>query len=130
MSCYFFDQLYPVHLKSEVFEAIGIVAVLCGTLLIAWAQTKRKKSLHERHGEKRSEHAFKHGPYRFLRTPTQIGLFFLILGLGLTIEIFWVPVFALLALIVNIGIFVKKQEHILAKRYGESYRLYKTKVRF
>jgi protein-S-isoprenylcysteine O-methyltransferase Ste14 len=111
-------------------ENSGVVLVLIGTALIIWAQTNSKKSLHERHTEIATEQAFSHGPYRFLRSPTQAGLFMLIAGLGFTIDNIWVVIFATLALVVNILFFIRKQEMILEKRYGTSYSIYKKKVRF
>ncbi len=124
------DTIIPIRMNSTILENIGVLFVICGTVLIVWAQNNSKKSLHERHTEMNDEKAFSHGPYRFLRSPTQAGLFLLIAGLGFTIDTIWVVIFAIGALIINILFFIRKQEMILEKRYGTSYTLYKNKVRF
>lgn len=127
----FFDQLMPfARIDTPYLEYVGTVLVVFGTVLICWAQVDSQKSLHERHQEVPTEKAFFHGPYKFIRTPTQVGLFFLFLGLGFTLGNVWVIIFSVISIIVNFTIFVKQQEHILTKRYGESYTSYKAKVHF
>jgi protein-S-isoprenylcysteine O-methyltransferase Ste14 len=126
----FIDTLYPIKINS-IYQTYGGIAFVCiGTIFIFWAQMNSKKSLHERHLELNSDQAFQHGPYKFIRTPTQAGIFLLIVGLGFTLDSLWVIIFAVIALVVNVIFFVRKQEMILEKRYGESYKIYKTKVRF
>jgi protein-S-isoprenylcysteine O-methyltransferase Ste14 len=124
------ETMYPVTLSIPYREQGGVLLVIIGTIFIFWAQMNSKKTLHERHTALQSEQAFRHGPYKFLRSPTQAGLFLLISGLGITIDSLWVIIFSIVALIVNILFFIKKQEMILEKRYGQSYKIYKTKVRF
>jgi protein-S-isoprenylcysteine O-methyltransferase Ste14 len=98
--------------------------------VIFWAQRASHISTKARLADDRTHEAFSVGPYAFLRTPTQTSLFLLMFGLGLVVDILWISIFAILSLIINYIIFVKKQDKILLKRYGASYEKYRSKVRF
>lgn len=125
------DTLYPLSFKSpQVAEYIGLVFVVLGTLLMTWSQQSSKKSLHERHETNPSMMAFFHGPYSFLRSPTQIGLCMMITGLGLVLNAVFITLTAITAFILSKFIFVKKQEKVLESSYGHTYKEYKAKVKF
>lgn len=125
------DIINPLRfIRSQYSLNIGVLLVVLGSLLLFWAQSSSKKSLHERHEEHRSEKAFLHGPYTFLRSPTQVSLLFMFVGLGLVLNSVFVTVAAVISFILSKTVFIKKQESILESRYGESYKAYKTKVPF
>ncbi len=126
----FVNRLYPFEFHSTTLEYIVIVLVFLGTFVIFWAQRASHISTKARLADDRTHEAFSVGPYAFLRTPTQTSLFLLMFGLGLVVDILWISIFAILSLIINYIIFVKKQDKILLKRYGASYEKYRSKVRF
>ncbi len=126
----FCNALYPLEFHNTTLEYIGIGLIFLGTVVIFWAQRASHVSTQARISGERTHEAFSVGPYAFIRTPTQTSLFLLMFGLGLAVDITWISIFAVVSFFINYVIFVRKQERILSKRYGESYKTYKSKVRF
>ncbi len=126
----FCDWIYPLSFFSKTLEYIGFGLVFLGTVVAYWAQRSSHVSNRIRLSEDRTHEAFSVGPYAFLRTPTQTSIFLLMFGLGLVVGMLWISIFAVISLVINYSIFVKKQDAILLKRYGESYKKYRSKVRF
>lgn len=126
----FFDTVYPVKfLNSKLVGQIGLGLVFVGSVLMVWAQQSSKKSLHERHQEVRGPQAFFHGPYRLLKSPTQVGLMLMFIGLGLVLNSVFITVAAIISYILSKTFFIKKQQEVLLDRYGESYKVYRDKVK-
>ena len=120
-----------IFLKIRIFSSpamisLGILLLVIASLLILWAQ-KSSRNLDTKNVTKES---FSKGPYRYTRHPTHWGLFFLMLGFGLMANAFFVIVFTLVAFLVTKFIFVKKQEEVLAEKYGAPYLEYKKMVKF
>jgi len=111
---------------NPVFSYLGLVLLVLGSLLIIWAQYT---SAHLGMGNITKE-SFSHGPYRFTRTPTNFGLFFMMLGFGMIINTLFIILFTLIAFVVDKFIFLNKQETILAEKYGSPYLEYKKMVKF
>lgn len=124
------DKIIPIPFQNTVVEYIGVGLVLVGTALAFWAQTAAYRSSEDRHQQERDENVFARGPYRLTRFPTQIAIFLLNFGFGLATDLLWVSLFSIVALVFNYIFFAKKQSDILEKRYGESYKTYRSKVRF
>jgi len=117
--------------KFKIFNnpsmiSMGILFLIVGTFLIFWAQ---KTSRHLRK-ENISKETFLHGPYRFTRTPTNFGLFFLMVGFGLITNAAFVILFAFISFIIAKLAFLRKEEQILANKYGAPYLEYKKSVKF
>lgn len=132
---HFFLFLFAVLLQSffglKVFdngaaESIGFILLSLGTVLILWAQY----TSHHLNKQTITKETFEHGPYRFTRTPTNLGIFSLTLGFGLIINAFFVIVFSLVSFIFAKLIFLNKQEELLAEKYGAPYLEYKKSVHF
>jgi protein-S-isoprenylcysteine O-methyltransferase Ste14 len=105
---------------------IGIFFLMAGTLLILWAQ-RTSRNLRK---ENISKETFCHGPYRFTRTPTNFGLFFLILGFGMIVNSLFIVLSAFISFVIAKFIFLNKEEKILAEKYGAPYLEYKQSVKF
>jgi protein-S-isoprenylcysteine O-methyltransferase Ste14 len=134
-SSFFFFFLIGVYLdlvfnlkvfESKIVEPIGLVFLILGTLLVFWAQ-KTSRNLKK---EGITKETFARGPYRFNRSPTNLGLFFLVLGFGLIANAFFVILFSFVSLIVAKFIFLRKEEKILSEKYGAPYLEYKQSVKF
>lgn len=125
-----FDKIFPFPFKNTTVEYIGIGLVFLGTILAFWAQSSSHRSSDTRHTEERDPQSFAYGPYKFTRFPTQVAIFLLNFGFGLATDLLWVSVASVVAIILSFVFFAKKQSDILEKRYGESYKLYRSKVRF
>lgn len=111
---------------SSVMMPVGAVLLILGSILILWAQyTSRNLKL-----ENITKETFCRGPYCYTRTPTNFGLFFLILGFGVIANAFFVILSTLISFIIAKFIFLDKEEKVLAAKYGTPYLEYKKLVKF
>ena len=122
--------IFPVAFSFPLMEPIGMALIMAGTFLIVWAQRSSLKGSNLRHTEKVCRDHFCVGPYVFTRLPTQYGLSLMGIGLGLLYGSIFVIFFSIVAFLIGRFVFVPKQEHHLAVRYGEAYLEYKKHVRF
>jgi protein-S-isoprenylcysteine O-methyltransferase Ste14 len=123
----FLDLVYPIRIFRYFFSVyFGVLSIILGSLLIYWAQ-KTSRNLKK---EEITKDIFNKGPYRFSRSPTHWGLFFLIAGFGIMMNAFFIILLAFIAFLVSKLIFLKEEEVILVKKYGEPYLQYKKSVRF
>ena len=121
------DMLFPIKIFNSTHMNIGLVLLVLSSVLIVWAQ---RSSNHLAKVEEVQKHHFNRGPYKYTRTPTHWGLFFLVLGFGLLINAFFITVLTVVSFFITKFVFVKDQENILERRYGEAYNEYKKSVRF
>jgi protein-S-isoprenylcysteine O-methyltransferase Ste14 len=121
------DFVFNLGIFNNSFVVqIGVVSLVFGTFLVAWAQyTSRHLNK-----ENITKDTFRHGPYRFTRMPTNFGLFFLTLGFGIIVNAFFVVLSSFISLIVAKFVFIEKQEKVLADKYGEPYLEYEKSVKF
>ena len=69
------------------------------------------------------------GPFRFSRNPLYLALAMLFLGLSLAIGTWWgVVVAAPVLLVMHYGV-ILREERYLERKFGESYRRYRSRVR-
>ena len=104
----------------------GALLLMLGTVLILWAQST-SRHLDVSNGTKET---FLGGPYRFTRTPTNFGLFFLVLGFGIVANALFVILSSLVSFFIAKFVFLKKEEQLLAEKYGAPYLEYKKSVKF
>jgi protein-S-isoprenylcysteine O-methyltransferase Ste14 len=76
----------------------------------------------------KTERDFERGPYKYSRSPTHNGLTLMTLGLSLVINSFFTFLFMIAAALITRMIFLKEEEALLEKKYGEAYCEYKKKV--
>lgn len=105
----------------------GFIVMLLAPLLIFWAQASLRKFKKGTTGQ--FEVNFDHGPYRFTRNPTYMGLNMLILGFGFMANSFFIVLSGVISfLFLNFNI-LRKEEKLLESKYGEAYEEYQKKVR-
>ncbi len=123
----FLDFIFPFKIfKNPAVFSVGCVFLVLGTLLILWAQ---RASLNLKK-ENINKVTFSHGPYRYTRSPTHLGLFILILGFGIIINALFIVIFSIISFIFTKIFFIKEEERILAEKYGAPYLEYKKSVKF
>ena len=69
------------------------------------------------------------GPYRFTRNPMYVGITALLIGLGVAVDVLWISLFAVVALVLVHFVAVLKEESYLAAKFGDSYAAYVARVR-
>ena len=117
------------HIKifsSSSMAPVGFVFLILASLLIIWAQLT-SKNLRK---EDMSKHTFLRGPYCYTRSPTHWGLFLLMLGFGITVNGIFIVLSTVVSFLFTRFTFLKKQEKILAEKYGTHYTEYKKIVKF
>ena len=105
---------------------LGFIFLIFGTFLVFWAQ-KTSRHLDVKNVSKET---FCHGPYRYTRSPTHLGLFLLMLGFGMIANAFFIVLFSIISFLITKFVFLKKEEKILAAKYGTPYLEYKKSVKF
>lgn len=122
-----FDFLFPRKLFTEsVMTPIGFIFLILASFLIIWAQMSSRNF----NDNDLTKDAFRNGPYSFVRMPTHLGLFLLILGFGMVVNATFVILFSILSFLAAKLFFVRKEESILENQYGNQYLEYKKSVRF
>lgn len=124
-----FDMIFPLQiLGEEYYKYIGVVLIFIGSVLAYWAQTTSRRPKNYEVKE-RDVSDFLRGPYRYIRTPTHFGLFVMTLGLALSISSPFSIIFTIIAHAISKLIFIRKEESLLEKKYGQVFVDYKKKVK-
>lgn len=121
------DLVFRLKIFANSFMMpAGVVLLTLATILILWAQY----TTHHLKKDDISKETFCCGPYRYTRSPTHWGLFFLMLGFGVIANAFFVVLSTLFSFFIAKFIFLEKQEKILEEKYGAHYAEYKKLVKF
>lgn len=124
---FFLDLMFRIKIfGNSGFAIFGVVLLIIGSVLIFWAQY----TSHHLDKKNITKESFSRGPYRYVRNPTNFGIFFTMLGFGIVANSFFVVLFAFISSFVVKFVFVKKEEKILASKYGAPYLEYKKSVKF
>jgi protein-S-isoprenylcysteine O-methyltransferase Ste14 len=125
---FFLDLIFKVTIfsNSVLISGAGVIFLILGSVLIFWAQY----TSHHLSNENITKESFSKGPYHYVRNPTNLGIFFMIVGFGIIANAFFVIIFALISSLVVKFVFLDKEEKILIAKYGAPYLEYKKSVRF
>jgi protein-S-isoprenylcysteine O-methyltransferase Ste14 len=118
----FADAFFSFPVSSAAATPIAMACFGGGPLLIAWAQYTSSHFKKAADGDA----YYYHGPYRYLRNPTHLGLLILVTGYTLVSgSLIFFTITVIGYLISNI--LFKKYESIL-ERTGNDYEAYRSKV--
>jgi len=124
-----FDAIIPIRiLNNFIFQYIGFTMIVLGPLFTYWAQ-KSSDIAKKNVTIKKLPVSFEHGPYKYTRNPSYLGVFIMIIGLGFMANSIYIIVFGLVAYFIVKFIFIKKEEKLLSLKYGQVYLDYKKKVK-
>lgn len=122
------QMVIPITLFGNgISSYVGLGMIILGSMLIYWAQSSSHQS-EARMRKEGTSRVFDHGPYKYSRNPTHIGLSVMTIGLGVVLNSFFIFILLIIASLISKFIFLKKEEAILEVKYGEPYREYKRKV--
>ncbi|MFA6177738.1 MAG: isoprenylcysteine carboxylmethyltransferase family protein [Candidatus Paceibacterota bacterium] len=118
----FLDIVFSIKIftDSTLLTGAGVVFLIFGSALIFWAQY----TSHHLPDENITKESFSHGPYHYVRNPTNLGIFLMVVGFGIIANSFFVIFFALISSLVVKFAFLEKEEKILTAKYGEPYLEY------
>jgi protein-S-isoprenylcysteine O-methyltransferase Ste14 len=127
----FFGLVFSAIMPMRIFldnclMNTSAVVLFLSTCVIFWAQRSTRK-LDKENLTKRS---FKNGPYKYTRNPTNICLFLSLISFGVIINSLFTILFALISFLLASLIFIKREEKLLERKYGDAYREYKKDVKF
>ena len=115
--------------NSIIFRFLGIILTIAAILLFVKSVrifNLRKEKIHPR---SISTQIFKDGPFQFSRNPIYLAMFFLLIGVGLTLNSFWFLYSGLVvAIMIHYGVIIP-EENYLEKEFGKDYLEYKKTVR-
>jgi protein-S-isoprenylcysteine O-methyltransferase Ste14 len=114
--------------SQDIYKYVGFAMLVISSVIIIWSQ-KISRNYKKRIPKSEDMTHFEHGPYRFLRNPTHLSVFIMALGFGLIINSLFTIIFSVIAYLITKIFFLKKEEEILEKKYGEVYSGYKKKVK-
>lgn len=121
-----FDLVFPFDIFSnKLFNYFGVILIILGSFFAYWAQKSSRVLKKDENGQIK----FDSGPYKYLRSPTHFGLFIMTLGLGFVINSLFSILFTIIAQVISKIFFVRKQQKILEKKYGDNYVNYKNKIK-
>ncbi len=124
-----FDIVIPISIFADyIYQQIGAILILLGSILIYWAQHASSCSKEKMAQEESSKRNFACGPYKYSRNPTHIGLTIMTLGLAFVLNSLFSIILVVIASLITKFIFLKKEEILLEKKYGQDYLDYKKKV--
>lgn len=127
----FLDFIFPLNIPHwSVLMPISAIFLILASFLIIWAQWASRKFKREKTRENITRESFCNGPYSFTKNPAHLGLFILTLGFGILADAVFVILFSVVSFIVTRFVFLRKEENILADKYGAPYVEYRKSVRF
>lgn len=123
----FLDFIFKIKILNASFiPSLGVLFIALATILIVWAQ-RTSRNLKK---DNLTKNNFLKGPYSITRSPTHWGLFFLMLGFGFISNAIFIVLTTIISFFISKFIYLKKEESILEKKYGEPYKEYKKIVKF
>ncbi len=117
------DSIIGFDVVVPYASAIGIVCFIAGPALMLWAQATSNQFRQKNTGAHPTY--FLHGPYRYLRNPTHLGIVIMVTGYAAVSGSVAFLGVTLLGYIVSNMLF-KRYESIAAEHYGDEYAQYKS----
>lgn len=125
----FTDAFFTINLTSYNLQYFGVFCMVLSPLLISSAQ-KASRRFKQVHLEREiTVEDFMHGPYRFLQSPTHMGIFLLSMGFAMVSNSAILILAILFAYIITHTIFLPAEQKLLKKKYGAAYEVYLKKVK-
>jgi len=123
--------LFPLGLSEHLltYRLVGIAILLIGLSPVISARILFARSGQSPIPWKPTPELLFQGPYQFTRNPMYVGLTLIQFGLGLALNNLWISVLAPVSLLVVHFLAVLPEEKYLSEKFGNSYRVYLTKVR-
>ena len=109
--------------------ALGFIATLCGMAVSSWARIVLGKYWSDKVILQTEHQLIRTGPYSCMRHPLYSGVLLGVLGTALVLGE-WRGLLAFALLLVNYAIKAKREEQILAHRFGDDFRAHATSTGF
>ena len=110
-------------------EGVGYLLLIASLVLITSAVSAFAEGGETLRPATPSNQLFTGGPFRFSRNPIYLAMVLFGIGLGVMTLNLWTMVLSVIAGVIVNFLVIPREEEYLARRFGEDYRLYKSKVR-
>jgi protein-S-isoprenylcysteine O-methyltransferase Ste14 len=125
----FLGQVFKSNLLHSIaFQYLGVLMIILGSVLVYWAQSTTSIKKTGKNND-RDINFFLNGPYKYTRNPTNLGLTVMSVGLGFLLNSIFAVLLVIITYLISRFIFIKKQDSILEKRYGDAFLEYKKRVK-
>ena len=123
-------MFFGYQLAESPMNFVGIVLIIVGSVITFWAQATSRETKQIIQGKEVIHEHFYRGPYKYTRSPTQLSLGYIMIGVAFIFNSLLMMICAILSFFIVRYIFINKEEHMLEKKYGEPYQIYKKRVKF
>jgi protein-S-isoprenylcysteine O-methyltransferase Ste14 len=125
------DWFVPLPFLPDDLPAgwLGASVFVLALALVAWAIVTMTRAGSNVPTNRPTTTIVESGPYRFTRNPIYLGMFLSLIGLGIAFDNFWLLLMLVpFALVIRYGV-VAREEAYLDRKFGDSYRGYRSRVR-
>ncbi|MBZ6076447.1 methyltransferase family protein [Microvirga puerhi] len=125
------NWLVPLPFLSAGLPAgwIGAAVFVLALMLGAWAIVTMTRAGSNVPTNLPTTTIVESGPYRFTRNPIYLGMFLGLIGLAIAFNSLWLLIMRVpFALVIRYGV-VAREEAYLARKFGDAYRNYRSRVR-
>lgn len=116
-------------LPRNVALPFGVVVITVSVILVALSFRAFKKAKTNIDVRKPVTSIVSTGPYRFTRNPIYLSMTLLAVGIAVLVNTLWILITLVpVLLVMQFGV-IAREERYLARKFGEEYLQYKSKVR-
>ncbi len=123
------DRLIPLSILPDWLRWAGLALILLSLIPGPWALLNMIRAGTNPEPTHPTTVLVTNGPFRFTRNPIYLTFTLFFLGFALITLNVWLLVILLLVLVVLIKGVIEREERYLERKFGESYRAYKGRVR-
>lgn len=123
------DAFFNFSLMHQNAEYIGVLCMVFSPLLISAAQRASRKFKHIHAEREIGPKDFMYGPYKFLQSPTHMGIFLLSIGFSLVVNSLALVFATLVAYLITHWFYLPAEQEVLKRKYGAAYEAYLRKVK-
>jgi protein-S-isoprenylcysteine O-methyltransferase Ste14 len=103
--------------------------MIVSPLLISSAQRASRKFKHVHAEREVGPKDFMYGPYKYLQSPTHMGIFMLSVGFSIVMNSVILIVATFIAYLITHLVFLPAEQKVLKRKYGATYEAYLKKVK-
>jgi protein-S-isoprenylcysteine O-methyltransferase Ste14 len=119
----------PIVSNTAAAVALGLVLAVVAVAAARWGRRTMKAAGTNINPAQPATAIVTSGPFRYSRNPLYLALTLLYVGLTLAVNTWWGLVFLVPLLItMHLGV-VRREERYLERKFGDSYRTYRSRVR-
>lgn len=125
------DWLAPLPFLPAAVPAawLGATVFVLALALVVWAIVTMSRAGSNVPTNRPTTTIVENGPYRFTRNPIYLGMFLGLTGLGIAFDNLWLLIMLVpFVIVIRYGV-VAREEVYLDRKFGDSYRVYHSRVR-